>query len=397
MAPIRVLVVDDSALMRQMISRFLEEAGMEVCGTARDGIEGLQKALELSPDVITLDVEMPRMDGLEMLRRLMRERPLPVVMVSSVTQRQAPAAIEALLIGAVDVVAKPGGPISLNLADVRDELVAKVRAAARAVPGERPGAGTGRGSRGQARTVAAFEAAPARESAEAFPPREAAAARELAAAIEGDRDGAAAGDEAVKPRAAGAQGPRGPAPVIVGSSTGGPGALSTLLSGLPAGFPRPIIIVQHMPPGFTASLAHRLDSLSPLSVREAVEGRVPRAGEVWVARGGRHLVFDRRGRMRFSDAPPHLGVRPAVDVTLESAVDVWGGSVLAVILTGMGVDGCRGARKLKKAGGQVLAQDEATSVVYGMPRAVAELALADEIRSLPAMAGALVRAVGACA
>src|SRR5690606_7285630 len=173
----------------------------------------------------------------------------------------------------------------------------------------------------------------------------------------------------------------------------GPSALSSLMSQLPADFPRPVIIVQHMPEGFTASLARRLDSLSPLKVAEAEPGRLPKPGEAWIAKGGQHLVFDAQGRMQLSSAAPHLGVRPAVDLTLESAVDVWGGDVVAVILTGMGMDGARGARKLKRAGGKVLAQDEASSVVYGMPRVVTELQLADEVHSLADMAAALTRIV----
>lgn len=356
-----------------MISRFLTEAGMEVIATARDGVDGLEKALALKPDVVTLDVEMPRMNGLDMLRRLMDEAPMPVVMVSSVTQHQTPAAVEALMLGAVDIVAKPGGAISLNLGDVQAELVTKVRAAANAKlrrrrstrtasprrrrVGARPGA---RGGRPASTSFGAAMAGVARPGGE-----------------HGIGDGV------------------GSAPVVIGSSTGGPGALSAVLSALPGDFPRPIVVVQHMPPGFTASLAKRLDTLSPLSVREAVESRQPVAGEVWIAPGGVHLLFDQRGRMRYSHDEPHLGVRPAVDLTLESAVDVWGASVIAVILTGMGIDGARGARKLKRIGGTVLAQDEQTSVVYGMPRAVAEMGLVDDIRPLPEMAAALTNLVAA--
>nr|MBO2472404.1 chemotaxis response regulator protein-glutamate methylesterase [Bacillota bacterium] len=396
---VRVLVVDDSALMRQMISRFLTEAGMEVVATARDGQDGLEKALALNPDVITLDVQMPRMDGLQMLRELMARRPMPVVMVSSVTQHQTPAAVEALMLGAVDIVAKPGGPISLNLEDVRDELVAKVRAAARAKVQRRftagdEGAATGVAGATAAEAAATFRAATTGRSGAPSAATDAAvpAARETAAAEE---------EPAIRPEwlAAGAvlglpDGlSLGVAPVVIGSSTGGPAALSTVLEQLPGDFPRPVIIVQHMPPGFTASLAKRLDRLSPLTVREAVEFRQPKPGEAWIAPGGMHLVFDRYGRMRLTHDPPHLGMRPAVDVTLESAVDVWGGDVVAVILTGMGMDGARGARKLKRAGGKVLAQDEQTSVVYGMPRAVTEMGLTDEICPLPEIAGALTRLV----
>lgn len=372
---VRVLVVDDSALMRQMISRFLTEAGMAVVATARDGQDGLEKALALKPDVVTLDVQMPRMDGLEMLRRLMEVQPTPVVMVSSVTQHQTPAAVEALMLGAVDIVAKPGGAISLNLAEVRDELVTKVRGAARANVEKRVSTGP----------------ALSEKAAKSARPEERPAAGGMTRGVGKIAD---AGTTTVEPASAGAAAP-GTAPVIIGSSTGGPAALSAVLADLPGDFPRPIVIVQHMPAGFTASLAARLDKLSPLSVGEAVNFHQPKPGEAWIAPGGVHLVFDRYGRMRHSNAAPHLGMRPAVDLTLESAVDVWGGDVVAVILTGMGMDGARGARKLKRAGGKVLAQDERTSVVYGMPRAVAEMGLTDEILPLSGIAHALTRTVRA--
>ena len=339
--PLRILVVDDSALMRQMVKRFLEEEGMQVVATARDGVDGLEKALQLRPDVITLDVEMPRMNGLDMLRRLLEVAPIPVVMLSSLTQQQAPATIEALAIGAVEVVGKPGGAISLNLAEVRDELVQKVRLAA--------------GARPYVQRLTQENVSSPPTSSVAPPPK-------------------SAPTDAV---------------VVIGSSTGGPGALLKVLSSIPANFPAPIVIVQHMPPGFTASLARRLNDHSPLSVHEAREGVVPKAGEAWLAPGGVHLVFDPKRTLRFSMTLPQHGVRPAVDPTLESAVAAWGKSVVAVILTGMGMDGARGARKVKQAGGWVVAQEASSCVVYGMPRAVIEMGLADRICGLDEMPGIL--------
>lgn len=360
-APIRVLVIDDSALMRQMISRFLTEAGMNVIATARDGVDGLEKIAALKPDVVTLDVEMPRMNGLDMLRQLMEEDPRPVVMVSSVTQAQTPAAVEALMLGAVDVVAKPGGAISLNLDEVQAEIVTKVRTAAGV---------TVRPRRTRRSHVAEQTGRQRLIGREQVPSR---------------------------PVMTGSGKVAGPGPVIIGSSTGGPGALSTVLGDLGADFPRPIVIVQHMPAGFTASLAKRLNSLSALDVAEVQAGVAPQPGEAWVAPGGMHVVFDERGRFVHSDAPPHLGVRPAVDLTLESAVHIWGGDVIAVILTGMGVDGARGARALKRAGGYVLAQDRQTSIVYGMPRAVTELGLTDAEHPLQDLAAAMSGAARAVA
>lgn len=344
---IRVLVVDDSALMRQMISRILRDAGFEVVGTAGDGQQALEAVERLKPDVITLDVEMPVMDGLTMLRRLMQDNPLPVVMLSSVTTKQAPATIEALALGAVDVVAKPGGAISLNIEEVASELISKVRVAA------------------TARVRSAERAKPRRApSTRPTSPPLARTKRKLTRQL-----------------------------VVIGSSTGGPKALVELISSLPEDFGAPIVIVQHMPPGFTASLAARLDKNSSLDVAEAKEGIIPKLGEVWVAPGGFHLRFDRSGRMKFDLSEPHLGVRPAVDLTMESAVDVWGSGVIGVVLTGMGMDGARGARRIQQAGGIVLAQDEASSVVFGMPRAVIEMGHADHVAPLSEMADLLDQTV----
>lgn len=337
---VRVLVVDDSALMRRMVSRILASAGFEVVGAARDGVEGLEACATLRPDVVTLDVQMPRMDGLSMLRRLMEENPTPVVMLSSLTQAQAPATVEALALGAVDVVAKPGGAISLNIDEVAEELVRKVRVAATA----------------RVRRLPAAEAGAPREPG---PPQ-------------AQREAAAPG--------------RAKLIVVVGSSTGGPSALAELFSRLRRDFPAPIVVVQHMPAGFTASLAARLDTLSALDVKEAEEGVVPERGGAWVAPGGYHLLFDADGRMRLSSDPPHLGVRPAADLTMESAAEVWGSGVIGLVLTGMGMDGARGARRIKQRGGVVLAQDEETSVVYGMPRAVVEMGFADEVAPIQEMA-----------
>lgn len=414
MQPIRVLVVDDSALMRQMISRILTDAGMEVVATARDGIDALEKVVEYRPDVVTLDVEMPRMDGLTTLRHLMAQMPLPVVMVSSLTAEQAPAAVEALSIGAVDVVGKPGGTISLNINEVADEIVRKVRGAAgaRVIPGR----GTGVRRRGEAdkgiagpnagsAIAASRDAGPgvgSRAAANPGTPRATTLSPEASgaagaslgpAAVSVSEQAAGAGAPGRKTRRA--RGQRETPLVIVGSSTGGPKALTQLLKPLPADFPAPIVIVQHMPAGFTKALADRLNDLTALRVAEAAEGHTPMPGEVWVAKGGVHLTFGRFNEMREDMSPPHLGVRPAVDVTLESAVERWGDRLIVVILTGMGLDGARGCRKVKQAGGVVLAQDEESSVIYGMPRAVAEMGLADRIVSIDDMPEALEQTVAA--
>lgn len=352
MSRIRVLVVDDSAFMRKVVSDLLSaEPDIEVVGAARNGAEGLQKAESLAPDVVTLDVEMPEMNGLEMLERLMAERPLPVVMVSSLTQPNADVTVRALELGAVDFVAKPSGTISLDMHRVKDDLVRKVRAAAGV-----PRVNLAR----RARTVPPAVRAPK----------------------------AAAG----APAAGGPRGPRGLSRlVVIGVSTGGPSALMEVIPRLPADFPGGILLVQHMPPLFTRHLAEHLDAASALTVREAREGDVLSDGLCLVAPGGKHLAFREGGCVSLDDSPPRHGVKPAVDVTLESAAERWRGESLVVIMTGMGMDGARGARAMKARGARVIAQDEATCVVYGMPRAVVEMGLADHVAPLGEIADLLSR------
>lgn len=355
MSRIRVLVVDDSAFMRKVVSDLLSaEPDIEVVGTARDGTEGLQKAVSLAPDVVTLDVEMPGMNGLEMLERLMADRPLPVVMVSSLTQPNADITVRALELGAVDFVSKPSGTISLDMHRVKDDLVRKVRAAAAV-----PRANLARRARSAPAAGRAPKAAPGAPAA-----------------------GGARGSQASRGLSR---------LVVIGVSTGGPSALMEVIPRLPADFPGGILLVQHMPPLFTRHLAEHLDAASALAVREAREGDVLRDGLCLVAPGGRHLRFMEGGCVSLDDSPPRHGVKPAVDVTLESAAECWRGESLIVIMTGMGMDGARGARAMKARGARVIAQDEATCVVYGMPRAVVEMGLADHVAPLGEIADLLSR------
>jgi two-component system chemotaxis response regulator CheB len=351
---VRVLVVDDSAFMRQLLVRLLSSSpDVEVAGTARDGVEAVEETLRLRPDVVTLDVEMPRLDGLGALRRLMRVCPTPVVMVSSLTQAQAEATIQALVAGAVDFVAKPANPV--DMARVAGELTAKVLAAARVRLEGRGGPPSGR-------------------------PRSAEEMRRPAA-------GGAVPSPAGPPRRL----------VVIGCSTGGPQALRTLLPALPEALPAAVVVVQHMPAGFTRALAERLDRECRLRVREAAEGDPLQAGTVLVAPGGHHVVLGHDGAVHLDDGPPRHGVRPAVDATLESAATRFDGGTVAAILTGMGSDGTAGARLIREAGGVVLAEDERTCVVYGMPRSVVEAGFADRVVPLDAMADAIVGAVAGLA
>jgi two-component system chemotaxis response regulator CheB len=349
-SPIRVLVVDDSAFMRYTIAKHLEaDPGITVVGTAHDGLEALTKIPALRPDVVTLDVEMPRMDGLTALRRIMLECPTPVIMLSSLTQRGTRTTIQALMRGAVDFVAKPTA--SSDMQTVVQDLVSKVKTAAGA----------------PATLIPDEEARPEPE----VPPtgRDRSAPVGLAPFRNGD------------------------ALVIIGSSTGGPRALQEVLPRLPADIPAAVLVVQHMPAGFTAPLAQRLNESSQISVQEAADGDRIARGLALLAPGDFHLRFLDNKQVTLDKGPRVNHVRPSVDVTMQSAVEFHGSSIVGVVLTGMGADGAQGARLIKGVGGKVIAQDEATCVVYGMPRSVAEADAADEVVPLPEVAAMIVEMV----
>lgn len=336
-APLRAVLVDDSATVRIVLRRMLEGAGVSVVGVAGDGLEAIELIRKLRPDVVTLDVEMPRLDGLATLERLMAEQPVPVVMVSSLTVEGATATIRALELGAVDFIEKPA--LSALSSGGIAEIVERLTHASRArIRGGRP--------------------------------------RSITPVAPAASDPARAWQRRV---------------VVIGSSTGGPQSLKEVLTRLPADFGAPVAIVQHMPPGFTKSLAERLNSLGPLPCVEAEPGMRLEPGKVLLAPGGHHLEFDARGNVCLTDRPPELGVRPAVNITLESVAAMPQSNPLVAILTGMGHDGVRGCELVRAVGATVIAQDEASSIVYGMPRAVATAGLVDEVVPLDRVADALVR------
>ena len=329
---IEVLVVDDSAYMRKVVSNLLQsDQNIFVADTARDGLDALEKIKKLKPSVVTLDVEMPRLDGLSALERIMRECPTPVIMLSSLTQEGSETTVKALTMGAVDFVGKPSGTISLDIHKVQEELVAKVKVAAGA-------------------SISNFRSP--------VIPR-----------IERPVLTSAVSSSASAPKRL----------VVIGSSTGGPNALQQVIPRLPGNLPAAVMIVQHMPPGFTKSLAKRLNDSSQLEICEAKEGDILQNGKVYVAPGGYHMILRSKTLIGLNQEPPVHSVRPAVDVTLESAVRYFGSKAVGVILTGMGFDGSKGSLILKNAGGRIIAQDEATCVVYGMPRVVVEMGKADRI------------------
>ncbi len=334
---IRVMIVDDSAVVRTLVSSLLEsEEGIAVVGTARNGRAAIEMTPRCRPQVVILDINMPEMDGLQTLKELKKSHPdQRVIMFSTLTKAGAAETLEALASGASDYVTKPSGTGSreASLAKLRGELVPKIKQFFRPIAPKRKEA-----VRPQARKVLSL-------------PR-----------------------PSISPKA-----------VVVGVSTGGPNALAKLLGGFPAHFPLPVLIVQHMPPTFTALLAKRLDQNCALKVKEAVHGQEVEQGTVLLAPGDYHLRVVKDGLRvltSLDQGPPRHSCRPAADNLFESAAKVWGGASIGVILTGMGQDGLAGLRSMRAAGARVIAQDRATSVVWGMPGAVAEAGLAQKVLPL---------------
>ena len=325
---IRVLVADDSAFMRTAITRMIESDGsLRVSATAQTGPEALEKIASLKPDVVTLDVEMPGLNGIETLKRIMQDFPRPVIMVSSLTQEGAETTLEALSIGAFDYVPKQQSFVSLDIVKIRDELIAKIKAAAE----------NGR-SRRMAQPVK-----PATPAAKISPRP----ADHVAASV-----------------------------IALGTSTGGPKALQEILPMLPRDLPVGVLIVQHMPKGFTAPFARRLDGLCKVSVREAAQQETLEPGVVYIAPAGQHMTVQRRTpskvTIHLSPSPEDLLHIPSVDVMMLSVAEVFSAHCLGVIMTGMGADGLQGMRAISHGGGLTVGQDESTCTVYGMPRSCAE-------------------------
>jgi two-component system chemotaxis response regulator CheB len=344
------LVVDDSAFMRGAIARVLSsDARFEVAGQAKNGEEAVTLAGELRPDLITMDFNMPGLNGAEATRRIMSARATPIVMLSAHTREGAAATVQALAAGAVDYVEKPDGEVSANLNAIRDVLLEKLVAAAGAnVLG----------------AMQVMSASPAEPAASRRAPR-----------------------STPKPMPAGLR------VVVVASSTGGPAALVRMLPSVRLGDKAALVLVQHMSTGFTGALAEQLGESAGFRVQEAEHGDALRAGVALVAPGGSHLTIERNGTVALNDGPAVHGVKPAADVTLKSAAQAYGARAIGVVLTGMGRDGALGLAAIKAAGGRTFAQDKASSTVYGMPKAAVELGVVDEVLSLDQIGVAISRLV----
>lgn len=331
--------MDDSALIRLRVSEILRNAGFEVF-TAKDGLDALEKVAKFDPDVITLDVNMPNMDGLRMLERLMKEKPKPVIMLSSLTHEGARETIEALRLGALDFIPKPSGGIE----EIADELIRKITMVVKVSPNII-----------RLQNLRRLKGEVVRRNWKA--------------------NGVC---------------------VIVGSSTGGPSALEHVIPRLPEDFPAPVFIVQHMPPNFTKQLADRLNEISEIEVKEAEDNERVRNGVAYIAPGGMHMKLRRAlsvVRIKVFDGLPVNNVKPSVDVTAYSVAQVYGGKAVGVILTGMGEDGARGMKRIHDLGGKVIACSEDTCVVFGMPKAAIEIGAVDSIKPLYEIAEEIARFV----
>jgi two-component system chemotaxis response regulator CheB len=373
---VKVLVVDDSGFFRRRVSEILSaDSNIQVVGTATNGKEAIDQALALKPDVITMDYEMPMMDGITAVRHIMQRCPTPVLMFSSLTHEGARVTLDALDAGAVDFLPKNFEDISRNPEKVKQLLCEKILSISRS---------NRRVSTYSTYSAPAPVAAPAPAPAPSSIGSYGSSAPVRPAPVPARTHGATASSPAPKRKAYKL--------VAIGTSTGGPVALQRVLTQLPANFPAPIVLVQHMPAAFTKAFAERLDKLCRISVKEAEDGDILRPGLALLAPGGKQMMIDGRGAVKILPGDERLNYKPCVDITFGSAAKTYGDKVLAVVLTGMGADGREGARLLKQGGSSIWAQDEASCVIYGMPMAIVKAELADAVYSLDDIGKHLVEA-----
>jgi len=348
---IKVLVVDDSAFMRILVSDMLNtDPEIEVVSVARNGEEGVEKVKALAPDVVTMDVEMPKMNGIEAVRHIMKEKPTPVVMLSGITKQNAEVTLDALAQGAFDFVTKPSGTLSLDIEKVKEELVSKIKAAYTS---------NGKTGTGINRLHVLAQTSIHTYAHAQKPVNEGRISKKV---------------------------------VVIGSSTGGPKALAEIFSALPQDIPAGMLVVQHMPPYFTKSLAERLDKCSYAHVKEGEAGDMITNNSALVAPGDHHMTVN-TGKIRLNQEPPVNAIRPSVDVTMMSVAKTYGYNTIGVLLTGMGNDGAAGMKTIKEKGGTTIACDEKTSTIFGMPKEAIKLGCVDKIVPLHKIADEIMRCV----
>jgi two-component system chemotaxis response regulator CheB len=388
-----VLIADDSAFMRSSLTRMIEsDEELSVIATAADGLEALTKINSLRPDVVTLDLDMPGMGGLEILKRVMSDLPRPIIIVSSVSRGGAKATIEALALGAFDCIAKSLNYGAEDVMTVQEDLIGKIKAAAAAQSltefSSRRSYAPMRYSAVAAAHSSSVSVAPGFQLCRADTPQSAKSTGTISRSV----------PPSVPHTVSDITSFRAAASVIaIGTSTGGPNALQAILSGLPAKFPLPIVVVQHMPAGFIHHLAERLNKFSDLKVREAVQGDLMRAGHVYLAPAGKHLTVRRLSRREvvvcLSLLPSNVAHIPSVDIMMLSIAEVFQSSAMGIILSGMGADGADGMQAIFRNGGRTLGQDEATCTVYGMPRSCEERGILHELVPLPEISSRILAAV----
>jgi Chemotaxis response regulator containing a CheY-like receiver domain and a methylesterase domain len=367
--PLRVLIVDDSNFFQLRLKDIIgQHPELQVVGIASNGREAVEKAAELRPDIITMDFEMPVMDGVTAVKHIMAQRPVPILMFSSLTYEGARITLDALAAGAMDFMPKDFAEVSRNSSALKEKLHERLLTLGRS--GYRSGAAASLPVRTQ--TPRPAPAAPVAT------PKPAAPAPKTSTAT--------TDNYTLKKK---------PKLLVIGASTGGPVALNEVLTALPSNFPLPILLVQHMPENFTKAFAERLNRQCKIQVREAVDGDVLRPGLALLAPGGKQMMLDKRNSMSVRILPDddRVNYKPSLDITFGSAANTFGDRVLGIVLTGMGADGCNGARMLKQAGSSIWSQDEASCVIYGMPAAVAKAQLTDKVLSLKDIGPRLVREV----
>ena len=394
---IRVLVVDDSSFFRRRLTEILsQDAELEVIATANNGKEAVEKALALRPDVITMDIEMPIMDGIQAVREILKVQRTPILMFSSLTHEGAKATLDALEAGAIDFLPKKFEDIARDKAEAADVLRQRVKTVARRRVISRPSSLTSSASSGLASRTASTPTATSSAIPARAPLAQSLAARALAERAELQTRAA----ERAETHRSGNFDSSGKnyKLVAIGTSTGGPVALQQIITALPANFPLPIVLIQHMPAAFTGAFASRLNGLAKIEVKEAADNDVLRPGVAYLAPGGKQMLLDgneNQARLRVrEDDSPRITFKPSVDITFGTAAKVFNDKVLAIVLTGMGSDGREGARLLKQSGSRIWAQDEASCVVYGMPQAVTAAGLTDLEVALSDVAARIVAEVG---